>query len=162
MDGALEAGTERFDLPRRQQRPANCSKGAAHNLYCVICSKSATLLRKILKDQKPSKRPQIRATAVFHRAKRVKKDAFLEPRPAPFLGRKSAPQTGTGASFVIKTWAGKRPQNENTKTAFWNPVGARPGANVVAVASRSTGQYRSIRGGIDAPESGLSKNCPQP
>ena len=90
------------------------------------------------------------------------KNTVLGALPGLILGTKNGPKIETATVGVSKNGAEKRPQTVSTKTTFWNPVGAQPGADVVAMASHSVGQRRSIRAECAAPESGRNEHCAQP
>ena len=66
---------------------------------------------------------------LFHKQK-VWKKAVFGALPGLNLGTKNGPKIETATIGVSKNGAGKRPQTVNTKTTFWNPVGAQPGADL--------------------------------
>ena len=68
-------------------------------------------------------------TLSFPQTKSVKKAVFGAP-PGLNLGTKNGPKIETATVGVSKNGAEKRPQTVSTKTTFWNPVGAQPGADL--------------------------------
>ena len=84
----------------------------------------------VLERPRRSERARIWAHAVFFANKKCGKKAVFGALPGLNLGTKNGPKIETATIGVSKNGAGKRPQTVNTKTTFWNPVGAQPGADL--------------------------------